>query len=95
MSFPLAPFNPSLVRLAPGCERDRKLYLYRPFQSQLGSIGAQSGSRYPQASVDFQSQLGSIGALARACAVPILLLLSIPAWFDWRPAFLPGLRWEP
>ena len=34
--------------------------------------------------MNFQSQLGSIGALQQAQGHLAQVILSIPAWFDWR-----------
>ena len=59
-------FNPSLVRLAPAVPpgtRSRR----RPFQSQLGSIGALHPSPRLGGRPAFQSQLGSIGARVPRC----------------------------
>ena len=55
-------FNPSLVRLALLVDpQGRKKY--KPFQSQLGSIGACQRRCAVAGRSKFQSQLGSIGAL--------------------------------
>ena len=45
----------------------------------------------------FQSQLGSIGAFVRRGDAARYLLLSIPAWFDWRlmPHARPGGQMRP
>ena len=84
---PLSPrrsgFTPSVVRLArrvpPGREGARG-----PFQSQCGSIGTMTQREGITHRIMFQSQCGSIGTRLAVASACVLLLVSIPVWFDWH-----------